>query len=146
MRPASVSCHFDGHVNPSKACRRLTELDSIAILASALHRILFILLPPSVAQTPFTSVFLVANYHSITLISPNHQHNRKYLSRFISCISFAMEGDLINDSSSNYSSQHQPMSFGSHGQISILASCYMASTVSKTVQGFHYCTPNGAGM
>lgn len=47
--------------------------------------------------------------------------------------------------SSNYSNQRQ-LSFGSHGQVSILASCYMATTVSETVKGFHYCTPNGAGM
>ena len=46
--------------------------------------------------------------------------------------------------SSNYSNQHQ-LSFRSHGQVSILASCYMAPTVSETVKGFHYCTPNGAG-
>lgn len=47
--------------------------------------------------------------------------------------------------SSNYSNQHH-LSFGSHGQVSILASCYMATNVSETVKGFHYCTPNGAGM
>ncbi|KUL88920.1 hypothetical protein ZTR_03606 [Talaromyces verruculosus] len=54
-----------------------------------------------------------------------------------------MEGELMSDSS-NYSNQHQ-FSFRSHGQVSILASCYMAPTVSETVKGFHYCTPNGAG-
>ncbi|EED23600.1 yippee family protein [Talaromyces stipitatus ATCC 10500] len=53
-----------------------------------------------------------------------------------------MEGELMSDSS-NYSSQHQ---LSSHGQVSILASCYMASTVSETIKGFHYCTPNGAGI
>lgn len=46
--------------------------------------------------------------------------------------------------SSNYSNQHQ-FAFGGHGQVSILASCYMATTVSETVKGFHYCTPSGAG-
>lgn len=56
-----------------------------------------------------------------------------------------MEGDLTSDSSSNYSRQQPLVSFGSHGQISILASCYLATPASKTVKGFHYCTPNGAG-
>lgn len=55
-----------------------------------------------------------------------------------------MEGELMHDSST-YSNQHQ-LSFGSHGQVSILASCYMVTAVAETVKGFHYCTPNGAGM
>ncbi|KAH8704714.1 ornithine decarboxylase antizyme-domain-containing protein [Talaromyces proteolyticus] len=50
--------------------------------------------------------------------------------------------DLSSDS--NCSSQQNR--HGNYGQISVLASCYMATPASVLVKGFHYCTTNGAGI
>jgi hypothetical protein len=52
----------------------------------------------------------------------------------------------MEDLSSESSHLNQMSHFGeSYGQISVLASCYMATTSSAMVDGFHYCTTGGTG-
>jgi hypothetical protein len=49
----------------------------------------------------------------------------------------------LSSESSHFSQMNR--SGESYGQISVLASCYMATTSSAMVEGFHYCTTSGAG-